>query len=192
MLVLFKQRKNNVGLNGQGSRVSKGSKKSLSSSDSSVLGARDENTAAKSTTDTERRTRKVRFGGLQEGESEAADSSPSKSPIRTRGNALSTRGGASHKSRYRLQPSTPHNAGSRTSSSSSSSSKRRAESLVASATTTEGVKKRGGLLAKMKSLGGLKAGAARTGSTKSIRSKSSAIGAGASRPGSSSGGGRWN
>lgn len=177
----------------------KGAKGAKGAKRSSVLGARDENStaAAKKTSDTEKGKRKVRFSGLQEVEEEesergdGADASPSKSPIRTRGSGLTTR--RSSKSRYRLQPSTPHNSGGRR----TTSSKRRAESLAASAATSEGVKKRGGLLAKMKSLGGLKTGATRIGSTRSTtRSRSStAIGAGASRPGSSSssgGGGRWN
>ena len=192
-LALFKQdRADRAGGGSKGAKGAKGAKRS------SVLGARDENStaAAKRTSDTEKGKRKVRFGGLQEVEEEESerdgtDASPSKSPIRTRGNGLTTRG--SSQSRYRLQPSTPHNSGGRR----TTSSKRRAESLAASAATSEGVKKRGGLLAKMKSLGGLKTGATRTGSTRSTtRSRSStAIGAGASRPGSNSsggGGGRWN
>ena len=94
--------------------------------------------------------------------------------------------------RYRSTPSTPHNVGR---SSRRTEPRTAVSSSSAAAATTKTTKRKGGLLAKMKSLGGLKKGASRTGggatrsSTRTTRSsRSGGIGAGASR----TGGGRWN
>ena len=133
------------------------------------------------------KSKKVHFGGLPTEESNSK--SPTKSPIRNVGRAK--------RSRYRTQPSTPHNRIGK------GGSKR----ITTTTTTSEsGSKKKGGLLAKMKSLGGLKgpsrvtrntkisssSSSTSTKSTRSTRSKTSAGisgSAGASRP---RGRGGWN
>ncbi len=129
--------------------------------------------------------KKVRF----EGSIMEKDTTPSKSPIKGRSNL----GKESSRSRYRSQPSTPHHFIKSSSYSSLSTPASRNSSISSSSTTTL---KKGGLLAKMKSLGGLKKGASRNGGAMrtsraakgSSRSRNIRSSTGASRPSS----GRWN